>query len=180
MYRPARVALLLTTVMLVASLAQPALAYLRRGESWGKPGISYLQYRTDAVECAYDAETKAPVAIAQVDLTFMTDGALPDPPPPSSPPMNSQGGSADPGPDTRVILDYAAQSRMHMNKHWRSVAQQLEPALVACLKGRGYQRFRLTSPQKDELKRLRAGTRARNVYLWDLAVDPTVLKTQAR
>lgn len=159
MFRPARAALLLTTAALMASLTQPAAAYLRRDESWGKPGISYLQYRTDAVECAYQVETKAPVSIPIVDLTFAIDV---------------------PTYDTADVLDYASAYGMKTNRHWRRVSQQLEPALVSCLKGRGYQRFRLTDRQKDELKRLGAGTRARNVYLWNLAVDPTVLKTQAR
>lgn len=179
MIRPIKTTALLTTAILLAGLAGPAAAYVRRDESWGKLGVSYLQYRTDAVECAYDAETKAPVAIAQVDLTFMTDGIMPDATPSPPPQMNSDASAPNPGLDARVALDYAAQTQMHMNKHWRTVAQQLEPALAACLKGRGYQRFRLTDPQMDELKRLSAGTRARNVYLWTLAVDPTVLKTQA-
>jgi hypothetical protein len=168
MNRPARIAALLIAL----SLAAPAQAYQRRDESWGKPGISYLQYRTDAVECAYDAETKAPVKIPAVDLTFMTDSAQVD----AQPQMDLTNPNADIG----VVLDYAAQSRMHMNKHWRNVARQLEPALESCLRGRGYQKFRLTDAQKDELKRLTPGTRARNVYLWNLAVDPGVLKSQLR
>lgn len=149
-----------------------ALAAQPKGETWGKPGVSFLQYRTDAVECAYDAETKATVSIPQVDLAFMTEAAQMD----GSPQLDL----TSPNPDISAVLDYAAQSRMRMDRAWRQVARQIEPVLTACLRGRGYQRLRLTSEQAGELKRLRAGTRARNVYLWSLAADPAILQSQAR
>jgi len=151
---------------------QPAIAAQPRGETWGKPGISFLQYRTDAVECAYDAETKAPVSIPPVDLAFMTDSAQMD----SRPPQDMTA----PAPDMNAVLDYAAQAQMRMDRAWRNVARQLEPALTACLKSRGYQRVKLNDEQAGELRRLKPGTRARNVYLWSLAVDPVVLSEQAR
>ena len=167
MIRPASLAALL----LATSLASPAGAYVRKDESWGKAGISFLQYRTDAVECAYLVETKTPVAIPQVDLVFATD--LPTPEASPTTPEN-------PNLDISAVIDYAAQYRMHMDKTWRRVSQQLEPALAACLKDRGYQRFRLTDAQDAELKRLPAGAKARQIYLWRLAVDPAVLNTQKR
>ena len=58
-------------LLIVALAAQPALAAPQ--DSWAKAGTSYLQYRSDAVECAYEAQTKAPVAIPPVDLAYMTD-----------------------------------------------------------------------------------------------------------
>ncbi len=164
MPRTARTIALLACAGMVAALSTPSAAAQRRNESWGKTGISFLQYRTDAVECAYDAETKASVSIPQVDLVFMTDAPSPDAQPQMDP--------TNPNLDTRVVLDYAAQSQMHMNKTWREVARQLEPALAACLKARGYQRIRLGPDQVDQLKRLSPGTRARQVYLWTLAVAP--------
>ena len=33
--------------------ASAASAAPSKGETWGKAGVSFLQYRTDAVECAY-------------------------------------------------------------------------------------------------------------------------------
>ena len=39
---------------------------------------------------------------------------------------------------------------------------------------------KLNDEQAGELRRLKPGTRARNVYLWSLAVDPVVLSEQAR
>ena len=158
-------------LLAVASTALPANAYTRRDESWGKPGISFLQYRTDAVECAYLVETQAPVAIPQVDLVFATD--LPTPEASAATPDN-------PNLDISAVIDYAAQYRMRMDKTWRRVSQQLEPALAACLTDRGYRRFRLTDVQDAELKRLPAGARARQIYLWRLSADPAVLGAQAR
>lgn len=172
MSRTARTAMLVACAGLLASLSTPSSAAQRRDESWGKTGISFLQYRTDAVECAYDAETLASVSIPQVDLTFMTDAPSPD----AQPQMDPTNPNLDPG----VAVDYAAQSQLHMNKTWREVARQLDPALTACLKARGYQRIRLGAGQVEQLKRLPPGTRARQVYLWNLAVDPSLPRLQAR
>jgi hypothetical protein len=167
MIRPASLAVLLA----ITAVALPASAYTRRDESWGKPGISFLQYRTDAVECAYLVETQAPVTIPQVDLVFATD--LPTP---EASPTNLE----NPNLDISAVIDYASQYRLHMDKTWRRVSQQLEPALATCLKDRGYRRFRLTDAQETELKRLPAGAKARQIYLWRLSVDPAVLGSQAR
>ena len=152
----------LTLVSLTAALAaQPALAATK--DSWGKAGTSYLQYRTDAVECAYEAQTKAPVAIPVVDLVYMTDAPQADAQPTAD--------LTQPNMDVNVLVDYAAQSQLHMNKTWREVARQLAPALETCLRGRGYRPFRLTKDQAEELKRLPTGSRARQVYLWNLSLN---------
>lgn len=149
-------------LVLIATLAaSPALAATK--DSWGKAGTSFLQYRTDAVECAYEAESKAPVAIPKVDLTFMTDAPQPD--------ANAFPDPAQPNMDVTALVDYAAQAQLHMNKTWREVARQLEPALATCLRGRGYAPFRLTAGELDQLKRLRPGSRARQVYLWNLSLN---------
>lgn len=152
---------------LMAALTAPA-ANAAAKDSWGKPGISFLQYRTDAVECAYEAETKAPVSIPTVDLTYMTDSAPPDAQPsfdPTQPNLNQ------PNVDVSALVDYAARAQLHMNKTWREVARQLKPALETCLRGRGYRPFRLEKDQIEQLNRLPAGSRARQVYLWNLSLN---------
>lgn len=145
----------------IALVAQPAMAATKG--SWGKAGTSYLQYRTDAVECAYEAQTKAPVAIPVVDLAYMTDAPQPD----SQPTQDLTQANMD----VNVLVDYAAQAQLHMNKTWREVARQLAPALETCLRGRGYRPFSLTKDQADQLKRLPTGSRARQVYLWNLSLN---------
>jgi hypothetical protein len=152
---------------LIAGLAAPA-ANAASKDSWGKPGTSFLQYRTDAVECAYEAESKAPVSIPTVDLAYMTDAAQPDAQPsfdPTQPNLNQ------PNMDVTALVDHAARAQLHMNKTWREVAKQLKPALESCLLRRGYRPFRLDKDQIEQLKRLPAGSRARQVYLWNLSLN---------
>lgn len=152
----------LVVICLTAAVAaQPALAATK--DSWGKAGTSYLQYRTDAVECAYEAQTKAPVAIPIVDLAYMTDAPQADAQPTTDLTQANM--------DVNVLVDYAAQSQLHMSKTWREVARQLEPALETCLRTRGYRPFRLTKIQAEQLKRLPTGSRARQVYLWNLSLS---------
>lgn len=146
--------------LLIAVAAPSANAAAK--DSWGKPGTSFLQYRTDAVECAYEAQTKAPVSIPTVDLTYMTDSAQPDAQPTQD--------LTQPNMDVTVLVDYAARAQLHMSKTWREVARQLEPALESCLRHRGYSAFRLQKDQIEQLKRLPSGSRARQVYLWNLSL----------
>ncbi len=158
--------------LLIAVAAPSANAATK--DSWGKPGTSFLQYRTDAVECAYEAQTKAPVSIPTVDLTYMTDSAQPDAQPTQD--------LTQPNMDVTALVDYAARAQLHMSKTWREVARQLEPALEACLRNRGYGLFRLEKDQIEQLKRLPAGSRARQVYLWNLSLNgkPDVGRPQRR
>jgi hypothetical protein len=148
-----------------AIAATPAAAQRPRSdESWGKPGISFLQYRTEAVECAYVVGQEAPVDYPLVDLIF--PGNMP--------------GQAAGGDDIyiRGIIDQESAGA-HMSRPWREITRQLRPALTQCLSDRGYRRFRLTRDQERELKTLPTGSRGRQVYLWNLAIDPEVQRRQA-
>ena len=135
----------LITVLAGAAQAQPAPGR----QSWGKSGISFLQYRTDAVECAYIASSTAPVSVPSVDLVFAFDGG-----------------------DVFEVMEGAKRSQYRI---WNNVADQLEPALDSCLGGRGYRPFRLTDEQNTQLKALKRGSASRHRYLYGLAVDPIVL-----
>jgi hypothetical protein len=132
----------------VGAQAQPAPGR----QSWGKSGISFLQYRTDAVECAYIAGSTAPVSVPSVDLVFAFDGQ-----------------------DVFEVMESAKRSQYRI---WNNVADQLEPALDSCLRGRGYRPFRLTDEQSAQLKSLKRGSASRHRYLYGLAVDPAVLTAQ--
>ena len=111
--------------------AQPAPG----GQSLGKPGISFLQYRTDAVECAYLAGSEAPVTIAQVDQVFALSG--------------------------EDVFEVTEQAKRGQYRNWHNVADQLEPALESCLRSRGYRPFRLTEEQGAQLKKLPRGAPSR-------------------
>jgi hypothetical protein len=140
-------------VVAVASLAGAAQAQPAPDrQSWGKPGISFLQYRTDAVECAWLAGSAAPVSVASVDQVFAFDGG-----------------------DVFEVMESSKRSQYRM---WNNVADQLEPALETCLRGRGYRPFKLTDEQNAQLKALKRGSASRHRYLYGLAIDPEVLKGQ--
>ncbi len=151
MTTPARLttAALIRAVLACAAVAAPlpALAqYARADESWSRPDASYLQYRTDAVECAYKVGQEAPVKIPKVDLTFPVD--VPDPPPGV--------GYSDESYQIAVIGMFDA-AKARMTPEWRKTVAQVQPALARCLTDRGYHRFRLTKDQMQDLKALPSG-----------------------
>jgi hypothetical protein len=157
---------LILLALACALMAQPALAERQRGdESWGQAGVSFLQYRTDAVECAYRVGQDAPVDYPQVDLIFSTNIVMPD-------------AEKDVDMPMREMVDAAAPNPQRMTRPWREISSQLQEPLAKCLGERGYRRFRLTRDQVKELRSLSAGSRARQVYLWNLAVDPQVQRQQ--
>jgi hypothetical protein len=161
---------------ILAAAALPAFAQRPpANESWGKPGVSYLQYRTDAVECAYKVGQEAPVSIPMVDLVFSMDMPVIDPVDATGA-VDTSGALNSSTYDTVKSLDTA---RSRMTRPWREVVRQVRPALTQCLTERGYRRFRLTKEQHEQLKALPTGTRARHVYLWTIAVDPEVQRRQA-
>jgi hypothetical protein len=150
--------------MACALLASPALAQRPPpDESWGKRGTSYLQYRTDAVECAYKVGQEAPVSLPMVDLVFSMDLPIVDP----GGATDTTGALGNSAYDAISSFD-SAQARM--SRPWREAVRQVRPALARCLTDRGYHRFRMTKDQVEQLKKLPAGSRARNVYLWNLSV----------
>ena len=158
-----RLALLAVTAILVA---QPALAQRQRGdESWGQPGVSFLQYRTDAVECAYRVGQDTSVEYPLVDLVFTSNIVIPD-------------AEKDVDMPMREMVDAAAPNPQRMTRPWREISSQLQEPLAKCLGERGYRRFRLTKDQVRELRSLSPGSKARQVYLWNLAVDPKVQQRQ--
>lgn len=153
---------------ILAAAALPAFAQRPPSdESWGKPGVSYLQYRTDAVECAYKVGQEAPVSIPMVDLVFSMDMPVIDPVDATGA-VDTSGALNSSAYDTVKSLDTA---RSRMTKPWREVVRQVRPALAQCLTERGYRRFRLTKEQYEELKRLPSGSRVRQVYLWNLSLS---------
>ncbi|KSB88338.1 hypothetical protein AS593_09335 [Caulobacter vibrioides] len=142
------------SLLATALLAGAVQAAPTPKNSWGKPGVSYLKYRTDAAECLHYVETQAPVKLPLVDVVFEMDMAV----------------SPDGGLD--AMYAYADQQKMHMNRNWREVRRQATGAVETCLAGRGYSRFKLTKAEREELEGLRVGTPARQLYLWRLGSEP--------
>ena len=158
--------IVLTALACALLIAPAAHAQRQRGdESWGKTGVSYLQYRTDAVECAYRVGQDAAVEYPEVDLIFATDIAMP-------------GAEKDVDMPMREMVDAASPNPGRMSRPFREISSQLQEPLAKCLGERGYRRLRLTKDQAKQLRSLSVGSKARQVYLWNLAVDPQVQQRQ--
>ena len=165
--RPIALALMLTALAGPA-LAQTALPPKLSSKSapvtsWGKAGVSFEQYRADAVTCGkagyYRDVSDSKAAQAFVKGSRMIDTAL------------STG--ADPGIDVaRVVEGVRPELRM------REVGALLMGGVEQCLVGLGYSRFRLTEEQRDEAEKLKVGTPERHAYLHRLASDADVLARQ--
>jgi hypothetical protein len=59
------------------------------------------------------------------------------------------------------------------------ITDQLQAILDGCLTERGYQRFKLTDAQMDQLHQLAQGSAERERFLYSLGSDPEVLAAQA-
>lgn len=158
-------------VLLAAGVADAGAAAPMPPHSWGKVGISYLQYRTDAAECAYAGLAGAGAGPGSVVINTAVQGT-----PPSPGPAGALAASNAAVSNLYAALDsYRADLMMAEHKIYKA----MQSADEQCLTARGYARFRLTEEQVARLSRLKPGTHERYSYLYSLAVDPRVLQSQA-
>jgi hypothetical protein len=174
-----------------ALLASPASA--RDLEfSWGKPGISFDQYRGDAVSCASegyyldvshtDAAKLFRAASGQLDAMAPMGVPMVDGTSPLMNPLLSEGLKAD--PDAARSADYGTRQAQIVaatrpEKRMKEVGQLMTLTIERCLAGLGYHRFRLTHDQQRALRKFKRGTLERRAYLYSLATNPAVLHDQA-
>ena len=161
--------------------------------SWGKEGITMLDYRTDAGQCALIGATtgygengaKNAGGISGQNSTVPVLG------PSGATAANSAAAGAGSGtvsgpPKTIGSGTYRdAASPDFVN---RAVTQQQNQEMAAqragndalrfCLASRGYVEFALTKEQRAQLSRLEQGSEARRQYLFSLGTDPDVLSRQ--
>jgi hypothetical protein len=143
--------------------------------SWGKPGVSLVQYRLDAGVCAAKAMSldvaDTPAARQMVKASQALETAL------TSTRMitTSHPGGVwfVPGADTNHIRDsFGVDKAMNQIK-----AIQMQ-SLRSCLAERGYREFRLTTEQRQRLRKLPVGSSKRRAFLYELARDPAIIGTQ--
>jgi hypothetical protein len=171
-------------LILCAALARPAAARLvdpGAGISWGKPGVSLVQYRRDAIECGRSA---ASTDLAGTDpaKALVIGSRLMD-----NDPTVGPGAVIDPmaGPSAAADAIAGAGSSpgvMRMigpERQFAKAGDILERALEHCLAARGYRKFKLSPAQKHRLAKLPLGSDARHAYLHSLASNAQVLETQA-
>lgn len=161
---------------LAAVCSTPAFAAGGRMISWGNSGVSFEQYRRDAVECGrkgYYLDVSGTEA-AQVfkDASRKLESNEAD--------LATAGMVGD---RDRAISIAASSSHIvestRPQKRIQEVRTLLEDTVATCLKERGYRQFRLTDSQQDHVRRLRVGSSERHAYLYSLASDPKVLDAQA-
>ena len=161
--------------------------------AWGKEGVSMIDYRLDAGQCAVRAATarpedngantaggingSAPASIPKggggSSTTANSDGSV-SPSAPSGGAISTSGSLYRDSADPDMVQRAATQQRT------RDMAIQRARvfALKTCLVERGYQEFQLTAEQRQHLATLPQGSDERRDYLYKLGTDPAVFKTQ--
>jgi hypothetical protein len=176
----------------VALLAGCTLNSSQPVTSWGKQGITMLDYRTDAGQCAligatqgYDENgTKSAGGISGQNAVPPTMG------PSGATAANSAstGGGGTLGRAPRSVGSSTYSDAASPDFVNRAVTQQQNQEMAAqrarndalrfCLASRGYVEFTLTREQRAKLSSLAQGSEARREYLFSLGTDPDVLGKQ--
>lgn len=164
--------------------AAPGLAAPAPEESWGKAGISFDQYRQDAVECGREgyyldiSETADAKEFVKASRQLDTINGL------------TPAGTTNVGPNGQVTSNEVDQmarfaaTQQHVidnvrpDERFRSIKQTLQTTTDNCLINRGYSKFYLTDDQRHQLRKLKAGSEQRHNYLYGLASNPAVLDRQ--
>jgi len=143
--------------------------------SWGKPGVGFEQYRTDAIECGIEASsydlTKAPVgqkllAFNKAQEIARRDGWMMS--------RSAWGGLGD----AYLAVNSSPWASHFFDTEYLEARDLQYQLLGECLSNRGYRQFRLTAHQMKTLDGMRRGSDARNAYMHSLASDPTIMAHQ--
>lgn len=158
--------------------------------AWGKKGVTMLDYRTDAGQCALVGATHstnsngakqaggisgsnptAPTQAASGSASAGSVGAG------STGGTNSLGGNGVYRDNTPADV----VNRAAMQQRTQEMAEQKarKEALSSCLVSRGYTEFQLTAEQRAELAKLPQGSAERREYLYKLGTDEEILAKQS-
>ena len=163
---PVRLATVTLLSLALISAPANALNVKKRDESWGKPGVTFAQYRADALECA-NVTYGAPITLHQ--LPPMPTGFL------GIAVQNGDILDLRPG---HVMLYTTTLVEGVKHATWMDISEQLQRVLDQCLIEKGYSRFRLTSDQMERLKQFGKTSPERQQYLYRLGSDATVVVPQ--
>jgi len=150
-----------------AFAAAPAFAVgKQRDVSWGRPNVSFADYRADALQCANRAYG------VQVSMK------------PYGPSANGLAGGVMPAAIwlklTPGSIPFYSSDYVDGYRHAAllDTIEQLQSVIDTCLAGKGYHRFRLTPAQMVELKHRRIGTPERAHFLHELGSNGQLLAAQ--
>ena len=149
---------LLPLLMVSSAVAAPAPR-----QSWGQAGVSYDQYRLDALECSAEGYN-LDISKTEDAQAFVA----------ASRRLETEIGS---GVDPNTYQAIVSSARPGMR--FRSIKQLQQSTVDDCLVSRGYSKFRLTDQQRSGLGKLKMGSVERHMFLYKLGSDSNVLSTQA-
>ena len=164
--------------------ATPAIAAPAPQESWGKVGVSFDQYRQDAVECGRQGYYLDISQTADVKELVQASRRLDNLNGTFSGNTTDSSGTGPASTDTVDQMARFAANQQHIiegvrpEQRFRNIKRTLQSTTDSCLISRGYSKFALTSEQRHQLKKLKVGSDERHVYLFRLASNPAVLATQ--
>jgi hypothetical protein len=178
---------ILIALAAAAALAGAASAANAPQTSWGKAGISFDDYRSDATFCLREAAgmdltgtepanalvlASRRMATGQTNVYSRTVGGASGTAPPT---VNSGFDPAIEAANRMQQERIAARPDLRI----RQAHDIMQRRLDHCLAGRGYQRFRLTDDQRRQLRHFPERAAERQTYLYSLASDPHILATQS-
>src|SRR4051812_32939566 len=162
--------------------------------SWGKQGISMLDYRTDAGQCAligatsgYDGNgAKNAGGISGQNSSVPAIGPSGGGAGAANSAANGGGGSVSGASRTigsgtyrdGASPDFVNRAVTQQQSQEMAAQRARNDALRFCLASRGYIEFALTAEQRAKLSRLEQGSEERRQYLFSLGTDPDVLSKQ--
>ena len=155
-----RSALALPILILCAAAFGSAAQARRPALSWGKPGVSYADYRADATACLREAAATDLTGTEPADALVLASRRV------------ETAANADPWSVAQAID--AARPDLRI----RQARDIIQARLDHCLEAHGYRRFTLTDGQRRRLNRFTLRQPERQVYLHSLASDPQVLASQ--
>jgi hypothetical protein len=148
-------------------------------DSWGKPGVTFLQYRQDAAECAVEGylldishtQDAQDFVRATKELESVPGG------------MVIQSTAITPTSNSVDVVTWA-NIQQHIiesirpEERFKAIKALQLAKTDSCLVQRGYSKFRLTDDQRHQLRHLKFGSNQRRAYLYSLASNPAVLAAQ--
>ena len=151
--------------------------------SWGKEGVTLLDYQTDTILCGTLAEQAGP------DSAVKSAGGVDGKNGGGRIPGGSENGAGSASSGNAASIgggtyeghastDYVSRAANQQRASEMQLKQARVEKLRSCLVKRGYTEFELTPEQRSELARLKPGSAERRDYLYKLGTNPDFLKNK--
>lgn len=150
---------------------------------WAKAGVSYTQYRGDALECGMQGLASNIDNSKEVKTLASASSQL-DAVDASAQARMDQG--ADPAGQAALASAAADRSNQEQriiaaarpDQQYAGIKTLMFQAVRRCMANLGYAKVVLTDQQRKDYDAIKGGADARRLYLHKLASDPHVLETQ--